>query len=72
MLNIVTNPKILFSQMEFFRFFVYYIIPWQIVMCPKRNRIYNPFEIEEIRRLDADNFETGHLYYWGGAYYTIQ
>lgn len=72
MLNIVTNPKILFSQAEFFRFFVYYIIPWQIIMCPKRNRIYNPFEIEEIRRLDADNFETGHLYYWEGAYYTIQ
>lgn len=72
MLNIVTNPKILFNQMDFFRFFVYYIIPWQIIMCPKRNRIYNPFEIEEIRRLDADNFETGHLYYWGGAYCTIQ
>lgn len=72
MLNIVTNPKILFSQIEFFRFFVYYIIPWQIIMCPKRNRIYNPFEIEKIRRLDADNFETGHLYYWGGAYCTIQ
>ena len=71
-LNIVTNPKILFTQMEFFRFFMYYIIPWQIVMCPKRNRIYNPFEIEEIRRLDADNFETGHLYYLEGTYYTIQ
>lgn len=72
MLNIVGNPKILFGQMEFLRFFIYYIIPWQIIMCPKRSRIYNPFEIEEIRRLDADNFETGHLYYWGGAYCTIQ
>lgn len=72
MLNIATNPKVLFSQIDLLSSMVYYIIPWQIIMCPKRSRIYNPFEIEEIRRLDADDFETGHLYYWGGAYYTIQ
>ncbi len=71
MLNVAPNPKVLFSQMDFFKFLMYYIIPWQIVMCPKRNRIYNPFEIEAIRRLDADNFETGHLYYLGGSYYKI-
>ena len=72
MLNIVPNPKVLFEEMDFFNYLVYYLIPWQIIMCPKRNRIYNPFEIEAIRRLDADNFENGHLYYWGGAYYTVQ
>ena len=72
MLNIVTNPKVLFEQMDFFKFFVHHIIPWQIIMCPKRNRIYNPFEIEAIRMLDANNYETGHLYYWGGMYCTVQ
>lgn len=72
MLNIVTNPKVLFEQMDFYSLLVYHIIPWQIIMCPKRSRMYNPFEIEAIRRLDANNFETGHLYYLAGMYYTIQ
>lgn len=71
MLNVATNPKVLFSEKDFLKFFIYYIIPWQIIMCPKRNRIYNPFEIEAIRRLDADNYKTGHLYYFYGGYYAI-
>jgi len=72
MLNVVTKPRVLFSQEDFIRSFSYYILPWQFVMCPKRNRIYNPFEIVGIRRLDADNFQSGHIYYMGGMYYTVQ
>lgn len=72
MLNIVRNPKVLFTEKDFLQFLIYFIIPWQLIMAPKRNRIYNSFEIKSIERLDADNFQTGHLYYWEGAYYTIQ
>lgn len=72
MLNIVRDPKVLFNEKDFLQFLIYFIIPWQLIMAPKRNRIYNSFEIKSIERLDADNFETGHLYYWEGSYYTIQ
>ena len=72
MLNIVSNPRVLFSEKDIILFSIYFFIPWQFIMSPKRSRLFNPFEIQKVKRLEADNFKTiHHIYYLGGAYYTI-
>lgn len=70
MFDVVRDPKVLFNQEDAFYFFVNYFIPWQIVISPQKNRIYNPFEIKSMRRLDVDNMvEKYPIFYYKGGFY---
>ena len=52
--------------------FIYFFIPWQIVMCPKTNRIYNPYEVKSVRRMDVDNCVKKYpFFYRDGGYYIV-
>lgn len=70
MLNVVRDPKVLFAGDDILEDFIFFFIPWQIVMCPKTNRIYNPYEIASVRKMDVDNFvEKYPIFYRDGGYY---
>lgn len=70
MLSVVWDPMVLFDLYDSMDFLFNYIIPWQIVMCPKDNRIYNPYEIHRVTRLDVDSFYERHeIHYHEGGYY---
>lgn len=70
MLSIVWDPMVLFDQYDNLDVLFNYIIPWQMVMCPKRNRIYNPYDIHRVTRLDVDSFIEKHeIFYHEGGFY---
>lgn len=70
MLDVVHDPRILLSQEDALFFSIYFFIPWQIVVSPQKNRIYNPFEVVNMRRLELDNFvEKYPIYCLDGGYY---
>lgn len=70
MLGIVWDPMVLFDQYDSLDFLFNYIIPWQMVMCPRANRIYNPYDIYRVTRLDVDSFIEEHeIHYHEGGYY---
>lgn len=69
--NYVSKPTVLFDAGDMFRIMVHCFIPWQIVMCPKRSRLYNPLEYKEIRLMENENIPNSKLYYWEGAYVTL-
>ena len=66
--NYVSKPTVLFDADDMFRIMLYCFIPWQIVMCPKRSRLYNPLEYKEIRLMENENIPNSKVYYWDGAY----
>ncbi len=66
--NYVTKPNVLFSADDMLRIMTYCFIPWQIVMCPKRSRLYNPLEFDEIRLMECENLPNARVYYWAGSY----
>jgi len=53
--NYVSMPAVLFDADDMLRIMHYCFIPWQIVMCPKRSRLYNPLEYKEIRLMENEN-----------------
>lgn len=69
--NYISKPTVLFDAGDMFRIMVHCFIPWQIVMCPKRSRLYNPLEYKEIRLMENENIPNSKLYYWEGAYVTL-
>ena len=66
--NYVSTPAFLFDAGDMFRIMLHCFIPWQIVMCPKRSRLYNPLEYKEIRLMENENIPNSKIFYWGGAY----
>ena len=68
LLNYITVPSVLFDARDMFLATLHCFIPWQIVMCPKRNRLYNPLEYKEIRLMENENIHNAKVYYWGGSY----
>lgn len=66
--NYVSVPAVLFDAEDMLRIMLHCFIPWQIVMCPKRSRLYNPLEYKEIRLMENENIPNSKIYYWGGAY----
>jgi len=69
--NYVSKPAVLFDARDMLNIMIHCFIPWQIVMCPKRCRIYNPLEYKEIRLMESENIPNSKLYYWKGTYITI-
>lgn len=70
MLSIVWDPMVLFDQYDNLDVLFNYIIPWQMVMCPKGNRIFNPYDIHRVTRLDVDSFTEKHeIFYHEGGFY---
>ena len=59
---------VLFDGRDMLNIMLHCFIPWQIVMCPKRSRLYNPLEYKEIRLLENENIPNSKVYYWEGAY----
>lgn len=66
--NYVSTPTVLFDDKDMLNIMLHCFIPWQIVMCPKRSRLYNPLEYKEIRLLENENIPNSKVYYWEGAY----
>lgn len=66
--NYVSTPTVLFDGRDMLNIMLHCFIPWQIVMCPKRSRLYNPLEYKEIRLLENENIPNSKVYYWEGAY----
>lgn len=66
--NYVSTPTFLFDERDMFNVMLHCFIPWQIVMCPKRNRLYNPLDYKEIRLMDGENIPNYKLFYLAGAY----
>lgn len=69
--NYVSAPAALFDAGDMFRIMLHCFIPWQIVMCPKRCRLYNPLEYKEIRLMENENIPNSKLFYWEGTYVII-
>ena len=66
--NYVSKPAVLFDASDMLNIMIHCFIPWQIVMCPKRCRIYDPLEYKEIRLMESENIPNSKLYYWKGTY----
>lgn len=66
--NYVSTPSVLFDSRDMLSIMLHCFIPWQIVMCPKRTRLYNPLEYKEIRLMESENIPNSKIYYCGGAY----
>lgn len=66
--NYVSTPTVLFDGRDMLNIMLHCFIPWQIVMCPKRSRLYNPLEYKEIRLLENENIPNSKVYYLEGAY----
>lgn len=66
--NYVSTPSVLFDSRDMLSIMLHCFIPWQIVMCPKRTRLYNPLEYKEIRLMESENIPNSKIHYWGGAY----
>lgn len=71
MLKMIFEPNILFDIYDFTDLFFSRILPWQFIMCPERNRIYNPIEIKMIRLAYGSFFADKNMYYLGGSYIVI-
>lgn len=69
--NYVSIPAVLFDASDMLCIMLHCFIPWQIVMCPKRNRLYNPLDYKEIRLMDGENIPNSKLFYWAGAYISL-
>lgn len=69
--NYISIPKVLFDERDMLNIMLHCFIPWQIVMCPKRYRLYNPLEYKEIRLLESENIPNSKVYYWDGAYVIV-